>query len=88
MIARDLFLAQGGLRGCYVEGDYEDSDLCLRLSAAGYENWYLPDVELYHIEGQCYQWESPRVRSAFYNAWLHDHLWSDTIEAVMRQYRS
>ena len=88
MIARNLFLAQGGLRACYVDGDYEDSDLCLRLSTAGYENWYVPDVELYHLEGQSYEWESPRVRSAFYNAWLHDHLWSDTIEAVMRRYPS
>ena len=88
MIDRSLFLAQGGLRACYVDGDYEDSDLCLRLSVAGYESWYLPDVELYHLESQSYPWEQPRSHSASYNAWVHDHLWSDRIEAMMRQDRA
>jgi hypothetical protein len=84
MIARQLFREMGGLRGCYPEGDYEDSDLCLRLTAAGYENWYVPDVELYHLEGQSYRWDAERTRRSFYNAWVHDHFWKDRIEAIMR----
>ena len=52
MIDRVLYEELGGLTRLYVQGDYEDSDLCLRLSQAGRENWYLPDAELYHLEGQ------------------------------------
>ena len=50
MISRALYIEQGGLRGMYVRGDYEDSDLCLRLLTSGYDNWYLPDVELYFYD--------------------------------------
>src|SRR4030095_5707952 len=54
MIAADCYRQLGGLNGCYVQGDYEDSDLCLRLIEAGYENWYLSAIDLYHLEGQSY----------------------------------
>lgn len=72
----------GGLRGLYVQGDYEDSDFCLRLREAGLDCWYLPQVELYHLEGQSFS--SPtREASADYNRWLHTRLWRETIEATM-----
>jgi GT2 family glycosyltransferase len=85
MINRDLYQEMGGLRGAYVQGDYEDSDLCLRLLEAGYENWYLPEVELYHLEGQSYLSSERRLASR-YNAWLHTELWNERIESVMRCY--
>ena len=56
MIAKGLFDELGGLSGSYIQGDYEDSDLCLRLRELGHEVWYLPDVELYHLEGQSSDW--------------------------------
>jgi len=85
MIDRKLYQKIGGLRGFYVQGDYEDSDLCLRLLEAGYENWYLPEVELYHLEGQSYPSVERRFASR-YNAWLHTHLWNDRIESIMAHY--
>ena len=85
MIASDLYERFGGLRGLYVQGDYEDSDLCLRLHEAGHENWYLPDVELYHLEGQSYALAARQLNGR-YNIWLHTRLWSERIEAVMDQY--
>jgi GT2 family glycosyltransferase len=85
MIDRDLYERFSGLRGCYVQGDYEDSDLCLRLIEAGYGNWYLPDAELYHLEGQSYALAA-RQLNAHYNIWLHTRLWKERIEAVMEQY--
>ena len=85
MMSRQLFLDQGGLRGLYVRGDYEDSDLCLRLLAAGYENWYLPTVEMYHLEGQSYGW-TERSGASTYNAWMHTRLWDDAIEQTMTRY--
>jgi O-antigen biosynthesis protein len=85
MISSNLYHKVGGLRGMYVQGDYEDSDLCLRLIELGRENWYLPDVELYHLEGQSYPIELRQLTSK-YNTWLHSHLWNETIERVMATY--
>jgi GT2 family glycosyltransferase len=85
MIDSGLYERLGGLRGVYVQGDYEDSDLCLRLIDAGYENWYLPDVELYHLEGQSYALAG-RQLNARYNTWLHTRLWKGRIEAAMEKY--
>jgi O-antigen biosynthesis protein len=87
MIDRELYDSFDGLRGVYVQGDYEDSDLCLRLLEAGYENWYLPDAELYHLEGQSYALASRQLNSR-YNTWLHTRLWKERIEAVMDGYAS
>jgi len=82
MIDHDLFERVGGFRGIYVQGDYEDTDLCLRLREDGLENWYLPEVELYHLEGQSYPSELRRIMSR-YNAWLHTRTWSERIEALV-----
>jgi GT2 family glycosyltransferase len=82
LIARALWDEIGGLRGTYVQGDYEDSDLCLRLAALGYVTWYAADIELFHLEGQSYPSAMRRITSMF-NTWLHSHLWSPYITAVM-----
>ncbi len=84
LISRELFEALGGLRGMYVQGDYEDTDLCLRLREAGHETWYLPEVELYHLEGQSYPLETRQAMSR-YNTWLHTRLWDAEIEAAMAE---
>jgi GT2 family glycosyltransferase len=84
MISRDLFEQLDGLRGTYVQGDYEDTDLCLRLREAGHETWYCPEVELYHLEGQSYALGTRQAMSRF-NTWLHTRLWDAEIEAVMAE---
>ena len=84
MIARDLFNEVGGLSGDFVHGDFEDSDLCLRLSARGLTHWYLADVELFHLEGQSYPSELRQFASA-YNRWLHTQMWGSAISDLMRQ---
>jgi GT2 family glycosyltransferase len=87
MIDRERYERMGGLRGQFVQGDYEDSDLCLRLREEGLASWYLPDAELYHLEAQSYPSELRRTTSA-YNTWLQSHLWSERIEAVMAATRT
>ena len=72
MIDRDLYEQAGGLSHAYVQGGYEDSDLCLRLIELGRENWYMPGAELYHLEAQSYTAER-RKPAAAYNMWLHTH---------------
>jgi GT2 family glycosyltransferase len=84
MIRRELYAELGGLRGAYVQGDYEDTDLCLRLREAGLDSWYLPEVELYHLEGQSYDLETRQAMSR-YNVWLHTRLWNEAIEAAMAE---
>lgn len=85
MIDSGLYRELGGMRGIFVQGDYEDSDLCLRLLKAGYENWYLPTVELYHLEGQSYP-AAQRQLTSRYNRWLHTHLWEKDMASVMARY--
>jgi GT2 family glycosyltransferase len=81
LISTELFREVGGLRGGYVQGDYEDSDLCLRLAEAGYENWYYPDVSLYHLEGQSYPTDVRQATTEF-NKWLHTHLWKEQLQEL------
>jgi GT2 family glycosyltransferase len=85
LIDRERYEAAGGLPLHYVQGDYEDSELCLRLAANGRSSWYLPAVELYHLEGQSYVPGLRRVPSE-YNMWLHSSLWGERIEALMADF--
>jgi GT2 family glycosyltransferase len=80
LIDLDLWREMGGLQGGYVRGDYEDSDLCLRLQQAGRESWYLPDVELYHLEGQSYP-SIERAAASRFNQWLQTAAWQDQLSA-------
>jgi O-antigen biosynthesis protein len=82
LIDRALYRELDGLRAVYLQGDYEDSDLCLQLSEKGYENWYSPAAELYHLEGQSYTPDARRPANR-YNMWLHTHLWGERIAAIM-----
>ena len=83
MVDRATYEDLGGLSRVYVQGDYEDSDFCLQLWERGRSNWYMPDAELYHLEGQSY---APDVRRPAnrYNMWLHTHLWGDKIAELMK----
>jgi GT2 family glycosyltransferase len=85
MIDCDLYQSIGGLSNQYVQGGYEDSDFCLRLAQEGRENWYMPSVELYHLEDQSYPQEV-RWRVTDYNKWLHSERWGDQIGRLMDQY--
>lgn len=82
MIARHLFDEIGGFRSLYVQGDFEDTDLCLRLNSEGFSNWYFSEVELYHLEGQSYPGPLRHLVNR-YNRWLHTYFWNEDIEALM-----
>jgi GT2 family glycosyltransferase len=85
MISHELYKQVGGFHSAYVQGDFEDSDLCLRLSKAGRDNWYLPAVALYHLEAQSYPTQLRQSVSA-YNRWLHSEMWNVEIAATMRRF--
>lgn len=87
MMSRDLYSRLGGLSEDYVIGDFEDSDLCLRIRQAGFEIVYEPRVELYHLERQSITRHAGYTRgvASLYNGWLHAGRWSDTMAELMSQ---
>ncbi|MFN3462218.1 MAG: glycosyltransferase family 2 protein, partial [Oceanibaculum sp.] len=72
LVRRDAFLAVGGFTEDYIIGDYEDSDLCLKLRRAGGEIRYCPDAVLYHFERKSINRHAGYQRSVagLYNRWL------------------
>jgi GT2 family glycosyltransferase len=82
IIRTALYRKVSGLRGVFIQGDFEDSDLCLRLRDLGCENWYAAGVSLYHLEGQSYP-NAKRHANGEFNRWLHTHLWDSRIETIM-----
>jgi len=87
LMPADLFHAVGGFTEDYIIGDYEDSDLCLKIRAAGRDIRYLPAAELYHLERQSITRHAGYTRgvASEYNAWLHASRWSDVIEDLMNR---
>ncbi len=85
MIDRELFARLEGLGETYIAGDLEDADLCLRCLEQGLENWYLPEVELFHFERQSRLIEVGWQRnqwSELYNRWLLDRTWGDHLDEL------
>lgn len=85
MIEKALYEQVGGFQEVYIQGDHEDTDLCLQMLEAGRQNWYIPQAELYHLEGQSYP-HPVRLKMALYNRWLQTRRWGSLIEEVMDKY--
>lgn len=87
-IRRSDFDRIGGWDTGYLIGDFEDSDLCMRLHAAGLKSAYLPTVQLTHLERQSFKLlgqDEFRSRVTMYNAVRHQKLWARHIEAAMSE---
>jgi GT2 family glycosyltransferase len=87
-VRRGAFEAVGGFCTEYVLGDFEDSDLCLKLHAAGHAIAYEPAAELIHHERQSIAAHHGHAGSlaAAYNRRLHDARWAEAIAALMRRH--
>ena len=85
LVRRPLFEAAGGLSEDYIIGDFEDSDLCLRLQAAGAGIAYVPEAELYHFERRSIQLHKgySETLASLYNRRLHHRRWDHAIAALM-----
>lgn len=84
-VRRAAYRAVGGISTDYVVGDYEDSDLCLRLRADGGGIGYVPATELYHFERQSISLHTgyTRTLAATYNRGLHHRRWAADMEGLM-----
>lgn len=87
LMPADLFREIGGFTRDYIIGDYEDSDLCLKIRAAGREIRYVPAAELYHLERQSISRHAGYTRgvASEYNAWLHAGRWSGLMDDLMKR---
>lgn len=66
----------------YLIGDFEDSDLCLKLRKLGLKSAYLPSVQLTHLERQSFKLIGQgefRSKVVLFNAVRHQMRWSETI---------
>lgn len=82
LLRRRDFDAVGGWDTGYLIGDFEDSDLCLKLRSAGLASAYLPTVQLTHLERQSMRALGSgeyRMRVTLWNALRHQHRWGELI---------
>lgn len=76
MVDATAFHQVGGLRAEYGLGEYEGADLSRRLAQAGYALRYVPEAELYRLEGLG---AAPEELGEPYARWLHSRLWGDAV---------
>ena len=82
MMRRETVAACGGFDESFAIGDFEDSDLCLRIAALGLHCAVDLDVQLYHLERQSQgdMGHSWRFNLTLFNAWTHQRRWRAALE--------
>jgi GT2 family glycosyltransferase len=88
LVRRAAFEAAGGFSTDYIVGDFEDSDLCLMLRAAGHEIAYESRAELFHFERQSIALHEGHARTlaGVLNRRLHHRRWDSAIAALMARF--
>jgi GT2 family glycosyltransferase len=84
VMERAVAEAVGGFDPGFPVGDFEDSDLCLKLRARGLDSAVDAGVPMYHLERQSQAGSEHcwRMNLTLYNAWLHESRWQATLEAA------
>lgn len=87
MVRRALFEAVDGFTEDYVVGDYEDSDLCLKLRRAGAKVVYQPEAELWHFERRSIALHAgyTGTLASLHNRRLHAARWSGEMAALTKR---
>ena len=87
-LRRSDFERVGGWETGYLIGDFEDSDLCLKLRERGLKSAYLPQVSLTHLERQSFRLLGAgeyRNQVVIYNALRHQRRWKGLLEALAQE---
>ena len=81
LMRRALAERIGGFDEGYIIGDFEDSDVCLKLHEMGLDSVVDPGVQLYHLErkSQASAAQAWRMNLTLYNAWRHERRWARVI---------
>ncbi len=90
MIKRDVYEKIGRFSEDFVIGDYEDSDLCLKIRKAGMQIRYVPQAELYHFERRSIQQHAGYMRgiASELNRLTHATRWGGFIDEVMKSFEA
>jgi len=88
LVRRSAFEQAGGFCTDYIVGDFEDSDLCLKLRGSGHEIAYEPAAELFHFERQSIALHDGHARTlaGAVNRRLHHRRWDGAITALMARF--
>lgn len=89
-ISREIFNRVGGWSEDYIIGDFEDSDLCLKIAQAGLRIVSHSAIEFVHLERQSFYElgdERYKYRLAIYNAVTHQEKWLNQIENQDRVFK-
>ncbi len=85
MVDKERFKQVGGLDKNYILGDFEDSDLCLKMRVKGFKSYLLSNVSLYHLERQSQNLFSNadwKTKLTLYNCWQHTERWDSVISQL------
>lgn len=85
LMKKEVFDGVGGFDEGYLQGDFEDSDLNLKLYEKGYKNYYDPNIELYHLERKSqglFASEEWKLKLTLYNALNHTLKWDTLINTI------
>jgi len=88
LMRREELAAVGGWDTDYLIGDFEDSDLCLKLRAKGLECVCLNDVRLTHLERQSFSSvgeDAFRHAVVILNAVRQQRRWGHVIDDLMKE---
>lgn len=91
LLEREAYLSVGGLSENYVLGDFEDSDLCLKLMEKGLKIYYSTEPSLYHLERQSqslFNDQSWKFKITVFNCWQQTKQWDKTIEKTMEHFNA
>jgi GT2 family glycosyltransferase len=86
VMRRSLALDLGGFDEAFIIGDFEDSDLCLKVRSRGLSCAVADEFELYHLErkSQAAPSQSWRMNLTLYNAWVHQRRWGPSTNAARK----
>jgi GT2 family glycosyltransferase len=81
LMRRDDVLRYGAFDEAYIIGDFEDTDLCLRLRTNGLGAAVDLAVQMHHLERKSQDTAASNWRSnlTLYNAWIHQRRWAEAI---------
>jgi len=87
LVSRYKFMQVGKFSTDFIIGDFEDSDLCLKMANQGYAHYYFADSKLYHFERQSmHSMEETNAARYELNSSLQYAKWGSAITTLMAQY--
>jgi GT2 family glycosyltransferase len=84
-VRKEDFEAVEGFDEGYLAGDFEDSDLCLKLTREGRKIVVVADTNIVHLERQSFEGigsDAIRTNIVLFNAWRHTQRWRKELEGM------